>query len=295
MANLTGSNSTNITSHFPNRTTVEGETQDVSNEVGWIVTIVINSTTCPFTVLFNVLVIMAVKRRPRLQSNANILLACLAVTDVLTGLIVQPAFVGWKTFQLRRKTHEVAVFVSFLHSSFMRSMNVCSCLHLMLITYERLVAIKFTMRYPYIVTRRNIKLAVIAFWLIAIFCGVCRVIRSQSIFSNSVYISVLVLCSIFIPFAYTILYFETRRHHMMIKIQQLPQEEVERFTKENKAFKTSVLVVAAVMLCFIPAILSMILFSAGMMKRGSASYNNYMPWVRTITMLNSLLNPLIYC
>jgi len=82
---------------------------------------------------------------------------------------------------------------------------------------------------------------------------------------------------------------------MMIKTQQLPQEEVERFTKENKAFKTSVLVVAAVMLCFIPAILSMILFSAGMMKRGSASYNNYMPWVRTITMLNSLLNPLIYC
>ena len=38
-------------------------------------------------VLFNVMVIMAVKRRRRLQTNTNILLACLAATDALTGLI----------------------------------------------------------------------------------------------------------------------------------------------------------------------------------------------------------------
>ena len=126
-------------------------------------------------------------------------------------------------------------------------------------------------------TRINIKSAVIAFWLIAIFCGVFRVIKSQISFSNSVYILILVLCSIFILSAYTILYFETRRHHKMIKTQQLPQEEVERFTKENKAFKTSVLVVAAVVLCFIPAILSMILFFAGIMKKGSASYSSMGP------------------
>ena len=35
------------------------------------------------------LVIMAVKRRSRLQTNVNILLVCLAVTDALTGLTTQ--------------------------------------------------------------------------------------------------------------------------------------------------------------------------------------------------------------
>ena len=45
-------------------------------------------------VLFNVMVIMAVKRRQRLQTNSNILLACLAATDALTGLITQPAFIS---------------------------------------------------------------------------------------------------------------------------------------------------------------------------------------------------------
>ena len=80
--------------NFPNATkmtSTEGVTANVTLEVSYIITIIINSITCPFTVLLNVLVIiMAVKRRPRLQTNSNIFLACLAATDALTGLIVQP-------------------------------------------------------------------------------------------------------------------------------------------------------------------------------------------------------------
>ncbi|KAL9964508.1 hypothetical protein ACROYT_G028159 [Oculina patagonica] len=66
----------------------EGETRNLLYEVNSIINVIINSITCPLTVLLNVLVIMAVKRRPRLQSYTNILLACLAATDVLTGLTV---------------------------------------------------------------------------------------------------------------------------------------------------------------------------------------------------------------
>ena len=40
----------------------------------------------------NVLVIMAVKTRPRLQSKYNILLACLAGTDLLVEAASQPNF-----------------------------------------------------------------------------------------------------------------------------------------------------------------------------------------------------------
>ena len=38
----------------------------------------------------------------------------------------------------------------------------------------------------------------------------------------------------------------------MIKTQQMPQEEVERFAKDNKALKTTVYVVGALALCFSP-------------------------------------------
>jgi len=49
-------------------------------QVSFIINLIVNGITCPFTVLINVLVIMAVKRRRRLQGNSNILLACLAAT-----------------------------------------------------------------------------------------------------------------------------------------------------------------------------------------------------------------------
>ena len=90
-----------------------------------------------------------------------------------------------------------------------------------------------------------------------------------------------------------ILYHETSLHQkMLIKTQQLPQEEVERFTKENKALKTTVFVVGAVIFCVLPAVVYLILLFAGF-SRSSLLFLE--PWLRTCGMINSLLNPLIYC
>ena len=46
-----------------------------------VTTILLNIQSFPVTIVMNVLVILAVKTRPRLQSKYNILLACLAGTD----------------------------------------------------------------------------------------------------------------------------------------------------------------------------------------------------------------------
>jgi len=78
----------------------------------------------------------------------------------------------------------------------------------------------------------------------------------------------------------------------MIKTQQLPQEEVQRFAKENKALKTTVLVVGAVMFCYLPmAVIFLFVF----VLKDNLNSHVTRPWVRTFVMLNSLANPLIYC
>ena len=54
---------------------------------------VISSVTFPFTAALNALVIMAVKTKSRMRAiKSNILLACLATTDLMVGVIVQPMF-----------------------------------------------------------------------------------------------------------------------------------------------------------------------------------------------------------
>ena len=128
MMSLFDSNFTNPTEKLSNATR-ESHARNVALEVSYIFTIIINSITCPFTVLLNVLVIMAVKRRPRLQTNANILLVCLAVTDALTGLTSQPSFILLKTFQLHRTTNGATLrifhFFLFVYFQFVRVSTWC--------------------------------------------------------------------------------------------------------------------------------------------------------------------------
>ena len=263
--------------------------------VSSVITVVFNSITCPLTFLLNVLVIMAVKRTSRLQTKANMLLACLAVTDAFTGLLTQPLFIVWKAFYLLKVPNEYAVGIA--HLCVLRGLTICSALHLMLVTCERLIAIRFTYHHPHLVTERNIKVAVIIFWLISI----PNMVVGREDFNNFekfrsvlnfLAVFIVVSCVFFVVFAYVILYREVHRQRQHIKNQQLPQEEQQRIAKENKALKTTVLVVGAVLVCYVPVILTVLVFYLFGLDNGSCVY---CPWVNTFIMSNSFINPMIYC
>ena len=284
--NFSGSNQfTNTTNKYTN-----GGTPNDPLQISYIITVIINIITSPVIVLLNVLVIMAVIRRPRLQSYPNILLACLAVTDVLNGLITQPLFVLCGILELLGMNEPEVILCSF-HYAFLRSLSVCSCLHLMLITCDRLIAIKFALRYPRLVTAHSIKVAVTTVWIVSLFPGVIRPINNELLETIFIFLVAFtfIFCILFIVVSYVILYFEILRHRKMIKTQQLPQNEVERFAKEHKALKTTVYVVGALLLCFVPVILILVLTGVGLPIYVSV------PWIRTFVILNSLFNPLIYC
>lgn len=288
MANIS---SANLTGKFSN-TMVEKETRlPVPARNSYTIVITINSIACPFTVLLNVLVILAVKRRPRLRSKSNILLACLAATDAASGFTAQPAFIFAATFELLYVTSQITQTAFYFLNGVTRALFVCSSLHLILVTGERLAAIKFTPHYPYIITERNIKVTVIAFWIISL------ITVQHSLFSNAIVGFVLTSCVLFVSFSYVLLYRETRRHEKKIKTRQLPQEEVERFAKESKVLKTTVYVVGAVILCLIPVAV-FLFFTSFLRAKGDSVRSSFlviMPLIRTCGLINSLLNPLIYC
>ena len=296
MAKLSGSNFTNVT-----EMSAQGDALNVALEVS-IITILINGITCPLTVVINVLVIIAVKRRRRLQRNTNILLACLAVTDAVTGLAVQPSLIAWKTFYLLNCNGIESSVAEEFHKFFLRTLTVCSSLHLILITCERIIAIKFTTSYPYIVTKWKIKVAVIvcgAFSFVSQGIGYSSSNFIVRVTINLIVVSVMTFCILFITTTYAILYRESRGHESKIKTQQLPQEEVERFVKENKALKTTAFVVSAELLSFLPMASGLAIFSVVVRVNRHLDLKGVLvvlvPLARTCAVLNSLLNPLIYC
>ena len=205
--------------------------------------------------------------------------------------------------QVTSKDKPATTDVARFHDFFLRTSFMCSSLHLMLVTGERLIAIKFTMRYPYVVTTQKIKYAVMLSWILAITWGITVMLayfytENLSLYLNFPLTIILISCVLFITCSYVILYRETLRQRKKMKTQQLLPEEVERFAKESKALKTTVYVVGAVVICLLPAafhILWIVSLPPDLKPTTQKFFYAYAPWISTFGILNSLLNPLIYC
>ena len=251
--------------------------------VALIIQIIITTTACPFTILLNILVISAVKKTPHLQSKPNILLACLAATDAFIGLTAQPSSILVEVFRL-------IDIQQYFHNGALLAGIINSLLHLMLVTFERLVAIKFTTQYPFVITEKYIKISVAIFWIVAL-CSWALMYTAPFI-AKVIGGPLVPSCVIFITISYVILYRETLRHKNRIKTEQIPQQEVEIFLRQNKALKTTVYVVGSLVLCFMPSYSLFLSVAVEWLTLKNSIY--FVSFCRVIIMLNSLLNPLIY-
>ena len=272
---------------FTNTSNITDREANVPLVAGSIILIIINTITFPCTVILNVFVIKAVKTTPRLRNNSNILLACLAVTDAFTGLLCQPLIILWTIILLLG--HSISQTVTDFWFTFVAVMLTASFFHVMLVTFERLIAIKFTMQYSNIVTYNNMKIAVLSVWIFVFINGILR----MTVYRVAHYLTGLSIISniLFHAFTYLTIYRETRWHQKRIETQQLPQDEVKRFVKENKALKTTVFIVGAVIVCLLPVCFCFIVKVTGLYEICPINAR----WMLTCAMLNSLVNPLIYC
>ena len=109
--------------------------------------IFLNILSFPVTIVMNVLVIMAVKTRLRLQSKYNILLACLAGTDLLVGAVSQPSYIVGQIYVIKGLSLSKYCAYHKLTNFLVLSPIFASVFHLKLISIERFVAIKYTFRY----------------------------------------------------------------------------------------------------------------------------------------------------
>ena len=201
---------------------------------GFIIIIIINTITCPCTVLLNLLVIKAIKSTPRLRTNSNILLACLAVTDSLTGLLGQPLFVLTKIFQLFGLSDSGTVENCYFTTVVV--IVTASYFHLMLVTLERLIAIKFTMQYPNFITDEKMKRAVLAVWIVAFIIGVFRVLN-MSLFVRFFSVLLTLSCILFLAFACFIMYRETCLQREKIKLNNCPSKKRKDLLERTRRLK----------------------------------------------------------
>ena len=80
---------------------VPGAREKTAFAINTIILNILNFYMFHVTTVMNMLVIMAVKRTRRLQSNYNSLLACLAGTDLLVGAASQPSYIVGQIYVIK--------------------------------------------------------------------------------------------------------------------------------------------------------------------------------------------------
>ena len=173
------SNESECTSFFLNTVSLQYSSTDSSDGL-LVAASVLDLVACPFTILLNVLVMVAVKTKRRLQTHPNILLACLALTDLMVGLVLQPLHITKTIFLLQGKSLRDFCDIELAFTLIFMILTFATLSHLLLISGERYLAIKHTFAHATVVTKARLIISSALVWIAAIaFLIVFSYLQSQ--------------------------------------------------------------------------------------------------------------------
>ena len=267
----------------------------LTETAAFYVTITTKSIASPFTVLLNLLIIVAVRNRRALQKNSNILLTSMAVADLLVGAVSMPLTIALDILLLREKLSLKICKIAGANQVVLYSAVSSSFYHLTFIAWERYVAIVKWTNYKNIITKTRLKICAVVAWVLAAIAAIVvsilnvaevdqKVIAGLSIFSASK----TVLCVAIIGYCYITLYLYVRKR----KNNEINQVSARANAKLEKSIaKATGTVTAALLVSYVPSIIVLFLGDAVPFLRTSS----YFRWSELLIQMNSFFNPIVYC
>ena len=272
-------------------------TREVHFNLG--MTIGISVLAWPFTLFIKAVVVYIVFSSPLVRSvPSNLVVAFMSVTDCATAAIAQPLSIASASCRITGRCN--SCLLDLARNIILTFFCTSSSFHLVLMAIERLIAIKYPLRYVNLVTTRRVTVAVVSTWTLATFQAITLLIGTHNsffVYIGRVVVALCMVAAIFTIFCYLIIYFESRRHQNAIKAQmQLHSQKTHKI--EFKAAKTTFLTTCAVGVTYL--VNGVVHAVVGTMFRQNGTYSNASLffsiecWSLTFVLLNSLFNPLIY-
>ena len=253
----------------------------------FIVRIAVHALTCPLIILLNILVIVAVTTEPQLRTKPNTALACLATTDLVVGLVLQPLHIAKASFLLKGEHNMFCILTDLSRTVTLKCVLVSSH-HLVLLSAERYVAIKHPFTYETKVTKARIIIASGLAWATAIILSSENLLRATRL-SKTILILFETLLVMF-----STSFKEVRRNEKQIAANQVSLKAKKKILKNKKAFYTIAIITLVALLCFILVnICLVILFSFKNIISPNVRHIAFYIFT-LLPVLNSLFNPLIY-
>ena len=129
-----------------------------------LVTAIINIISSPFAVVSNLLIAVAILKNVRLRTPSNLLIGCLALSDILVGLAVQPSYITYRLMENQRRS--VPCFIRIVYANAFFICCGVSFMTLTAVSYERLVAVRLQASYNAVFSSGRVLKYMAAIWIL---------------------------------------------------------------------------------------------------------------------------------
>ena len=257
---------------------------------------VFNVILCCTAVTLNSVTIYALRKTPSVPMPLKVLLLNLAVSDLGVGIVCHPLYIVRLVLDLELGVTAFSTFYwvyRFVTSVF----TYASFFGVLSLSVDRFLALRVHLRYQQLVTQTRVMTVVISSW---IFSGAIFVLTWLKIpfhIAYQVFVIIVGTCFVVSGILNCYIYALVRRHAnqiQSIQTQGNAQEnapDVANSGRMKKSAFTTIYVYLLFMLCYLPniSVLWFIGSSPSLVAKVVKSYT------LTLLLMNSSLNPLIYC
>ena len=268
---------------------------DLHDTTSFKIIFAITTIACPVTILLNLLVMTAVKTRRELKKNSNNLLFSVALADLLVGAVSMPLSITLDSLVIQRVlVPDILCTMFFISASVLYTVCGASFFHLLLIAWERYVALTKWTEYKAIVTTDRVNKYTRVAWLLTVLMVVPLVIMDAVNVRYEIKLVVDVIMSIFLFVCISLIaYFYVKAYLAVRNWNRTRIRPVDVLLKgklESKFAHTTFWLTVFVGVSTLP-ISSVHLFHGALPFFRLIST---IRWAETILQLNSLFNPLLY-
>ena len=254
--------------------------------------------------LGNALILIALHKVTSIYPPTKLLFRCLAVTDLLVGLISQPLYVTFLYSRFTTWNENVAILLA--DGFFFGLLSAVSILTSAAISVDRLLALLLGLRYRHTVTLRRVWVVLVCFWLISALQAAGSVCSDEcpklDTIADTLLSPLLMLSLLVSVFSYAKIFITLRYRQVQVHgNSQQGQRPNGGGNQLNIArYKKTVYSIAwvqlALLICYIPYIVLRFLGLLGMLdKLPSTEISILLELFVTLLYVNSSLNPALYC
>ena len=247
---------------------------------------ILNAPVMLLSIIGNALVLVAILRTPSIRSPSVIFLCNLAVSDLLVGLVVEPAYIAEQIVRTVTVPQKAVKTMGFAGCS-------VSLWTITAITVDRFLALHYHLQYPNLMTTSRAIYTIITIWCIITLFSFSilwslRIYYVLAAFCITICLLVCLVCFIKI-------YRIVRRHQLQIQVQQQAVENSidtheQQIRQSNRSAKNIFIYFLAMILCYSP-------FSIVVIISGFTSLDLQVirTFPVTVAFMNSSINPFLYC